>query len=229
MLLRIAPVAGGYGLRRIGRRLQATTALTDRPLLPANRERRGDNEQLHSRASALDCRKKSLFRPRRKRRGWDDNRPIAKMLRPFHYAGAQRQIPSQSTAAEPPPTASRQRHRRATSVSSPLSTSYPAVSSESATLTASAGGLPTAASALLLATRTRTTSSTSRSRSTSTGNHRTKMGTGTGVKPDQSILVENHGAGTHFVCRDELGGLGPTDPLIDFDEVRTGRTVDHQS
>jgi hypothetical protein len=63
-----APVAGGYGLRRIGRRPQATTAPTDRPLLPANRERGRDNEQLHSRAPTLDCGKKSLFRPRRKRR-----------------------------------------------------------------------------------------------------------------------------------------------------------------
>jgi hypothetical protein len=81
----------------------------------------------------------------------------------------------------------------------------------------------------LLATRTRTTSSSSRSRSTSAGNHRTRMGIGTGVKPDQSILVENHGAGTHFVCWDEMGGLGPGDPLRDFDEVRIGRTVDHRS
>jgi hypothetical protein len=151
------------------------------------------------------------------------------MLRPFHYAGAQRQIPPASTAAEPPPTASRQRHRRATSVSSPLSTSYPASSSESLTPAATTGAVPTAASALLLATRTRTTSSTSGSRSTSTGNHRTKMGTGTGVKPDQPISVENHGAGTHFVCCDEMGGLGPGDPLMDFDEVRIGRTVDHRS
>jgi len=63
-----------------------------------------------------------------------------------------------------------------------------------------------------------TTTSSGRSRSVSaTCSRRILMG----IKSEESArpVVDNHGAGTHFVCQDEAGLAGPYDALSEFDQV----------
>ena len=40
-----------------------------------------------------------------------------------------------------------------------------------------------------------------------------------GVVKQELILVDNHGAGTHYVCGDQDGVEGPANPVEEFDEV----------
>jgi hypothetical protein len=68
------------------------------------------------------------------------------------------------------------------------------------------------------ASKSATTTSSGRSRSVSaTCSRRILMG----IKSEESTrpVVENHGAGTHFVCQDEAGLAGPYDALSEFDQV----------
>jgi hypothetical protein len=64
------------------------------------------------------------------------------------------------------------------------------------------------------------------SSSNSSGRSRSVSGTCSrrilmGIKNEDSTrpVVDNHGAGTHFVCQDEAGLAGPYDALGEFDQV----------
>ena len=161
------------------------------------------------------------------------------MLRPFHYAAAQQHQHQRQPSPPPAPGSSSgatgsHRHRRSTSISSPLSTSYSSLTAVRATPSPSSSttAVPpdvdpstakaTATSSLLAATRSpRGRSASSHARHPSDQRRRASMG----VVKQELVLVDNHGAGTHYVCGDQDGVEGPADPVVEFDEVGFGRST----